>query len=181
MTPSLYPGQKLDMRVLFLDVDSDGNSCPQCFIKAATSTSTRVQWYYGPRSFWIFKLTSYSTVCAMWFQRVGEVVDSHTTLSSRQIRTEDALSPRLTRVEICPGDFARVRLLQQQDPGCLLDSDFSYLTSQDFDDRSAYGSHPNVPTSTSPVRSSQETQDLRLSIYEKVVRPLEQLLRTGWN
>jgi hypothetical protein len=42
---SLRPGQKIDMRVVFPDVDTKRNHCPRCQTKCEASLTGRTDWY----------------------------------------------------------------------------------------------------------------------------------------
>jgi hypothetical protein len=41
---SLRPGQKVDMSMIFSDLDGNSNRCPRCFNKSEASSETRTQW-----------------------------------------------------------------------------------------------------------------------------------------
>jgi len=38
------PGQKVDMSMLFSELESNSNECPRCRTKSSTSLETRTQW-----------------------------------------------------------------------------------------------------------------------------------------
>jgi hypothetical protein len=38
------PGQKIDMSMVFSDLDATSNCCPRCGTKSAVSAETRTQW-----------------------------------------------------------------------------------------------------------------------------------------
>lgn len=38
------PGQKIDMSMIFSDLDANGNRCPRCCTKSEASTGARIQW-----------------------------------------------------------------------------------------------------------------------------------------
>ncbi len=40
----LRPGQKIDMSMIFSDLDGNSNHCPRCFTKSKASSETRTQW-----------------------------------------------------------------------------------------------------------------------------------------
>ena len=40
----LRPGQKIDMSMIFSDIDGNSNRCPRCFTISEASSETRTQW-----------------------------------------------------------------------------------------------------------------------------------------
>jgi hypothetical protein len=39
------PGQKIDMSMVFSDLDANSNHCPRCGTKSGAEAATRTQWY----------------------------------------------------------------------------------------------------------------------------------------
>ncbi|PVH79347.1 hypothetical protein DL98DRAFT_589416 [Cadophora sp. DSE1049] len=97
---SFHPGQKVEMSVLFSDVDDNGNYCPRCRTKSAASTEIKVQ----------------CKMCQMWFQRLVEIeFDDMAILGESGELQSDTTQTTAgkTRMTIRPGDFQRVKLLRK--------------------------------------------------------------------
>ena len=100
---SFHAGQKVDMSMIFSDLDAKRNTCPGCKTEYKTSLETRTQ----------------CTKCKTWFQRVIEDMDGpeieFAGFPSGQLPTIKSSMPRKKSLStLGPGDFKRVRLTRKR-------------------------------------------------------------------
>ncbi|KAE9373748.1 hypothetical protein N431DRAFT_338810 [Stipitochalara longipes BDJ] len=95
------PGQKIDMSMIFSNLDTSSNHCPRCRTKSEASAEARTQ----------------CTSCQMWFQRLVEIDDESDPESivepaERPATAHSSVRTKKTKVVVStPADFQRVRLL----------------------------------------------------------------------
>ncbi|KAE8447549.1 hypothetical protein EG329_010679 [Mollisiaceae sp. DMI_Dod_QoI] len=101
LTMCFRPGQKVNMSMVFSEVDDDANYCPRC----------------GTPSVALAEARSQCTTCRMWFQRLVEIDDDpepepilQSTEVPGAVRSGERTEKRKILVST-PGDFKRVRLM----------------------------------------------------------------------